>query len=223
MTMLIFFLFALSTDQFLSADTPKCNSLEIEGRQLIRTKKVRSCNQDLDCTMYTQCPLGCYRPINRNAVQHLEKFMNSYRMSCSRCIYECVAKVYDEGKTPPEVKCISNLCEWTDELQDTLVQAALSPEFSELYVRWRRDGLESLNDVERFRIVDWEIARIFRIESQYIQWERGVLKEQFLAENVRIIIKRSVEGWRELDILWVAEGNFREEIDQALEEIDDAK
>ncbi len=117
MKMLVLFLFALSTDQNLSADTPKCNSLEIEGRRLIGTKKVGSCNQDRDCTMYTQCPLGCYRPINRNSVQHLEKFMSSYRMSCGRCIYdECVAKTYDEGKAPPEVKCISNLCEWTDEL-----------------------------------------------------------------------------------------------------------
>jgi len=114
--MSVLFLFALLTDQNLIADTPKCNSLEIEGRQLIRTKKIRSCTQDSDCTMYTQCPLGCYRPINRNSVQHLEKFLSSYRMSCGRCMYECVAKAYDEDKAPPEVKCISNLCEWTDEI-----------------------------------------------------------------------------------------------------------
>jgi hypothetical protein len=102
-------------------------------------------------------------------------------------------------------------------VQDTLVQAALSPNFPEFYARWQRNGLGSLSDDERYRIELWETARLYRIEAHFIEWERGLQNQDFLEKELRKIVSRNAMGWRELDLLWIAKGRFREEIDRALE------
>jgi hypothetical protein len=102
-------------------------------------------------------------------------------------------------------------------IQDSQVQAAVSPDFAALYVKWQQQGSEALTEEERFRVTSWETARYFRIESQYIMWEQGLLKEDFI-ENLREITRRSVEGWRDLDLLWMAQGGFREVVERALQE-----
>ena len=50
-------------------------------------------------------------------------------------------------------------------------------------------------------------------------WEQGLLKQDFI-DNLREITRRSVGGWRELDITWIAHGGFREEIEKALSQLD---
>jgi len=107
-------------------------------------------------------------------------------------------------------------------VQEAQVAAAVSPDFGEIYVKWQRDGSEALTDVERFRVLSWETARIFRLESQYIMWEQGLLEEKFI-ETLRDITMRSAEGWRDLDILWTPSGGYREEVERALQEIDRKK
>jgi len=104
-------------------------------------------------------------------------------------------------------------------VQDAQVAAALSSDFGEIYVKWQRGGSEALTESERFRVLSWETARIFRLESQYIMWEEGLLEYEFI-DTLRDITIRNAEGWRDLDILWTPSGGFREEVERALQEID---
>ena len=107
-------------------------------------------------------------------------------------------------------------------VQDSQIQAALSSDFGELYVKWQRDGSGALTEAELFRISSWETARLFRIESQFIMWEQGLLDQEFI-ENLREITRRSVGGWRDLEITWIAHGGYRKEVERALQEIDKEK
>jgi hypothetical protein len=104
-------------------------------------------------------------------------------------------------------------------VQEAQVAAALSSDFGEIYVKWQRGGSEALTESERFRVLSWETARMFRLESQYIMWEQGLLEEEFI-DTLRDITMRNVEGWRDLGILWTPSGGFREEVERALQEID---
>jgi hypothetical protein len=106
-------------------------------------------------------------------------------------------------------------------VQDSHTQAALSPDFADLFVKWRRGGNAALTEAELFRVTSWETARLFRIESQYIMWEQGLLKQEFI-DNLREITQRSVGGWLDLDLTWIAHGGFREEIEIALQQLDQA-
>ena len=107
-------------------------------------------------------------------------------------------------------------------VQDSQLQAAVSPDFAEIFVRWQKDGRGSLTPAELFRITSWETARIFRIESQYIMWEQDLLEKEFI-DSLRDITIRSASGWRELELLWIPHGGFREEVENALQEIDREK
>ena len=107
-------------------------------------------------------------------------------------------------------------------VQDSQVEAALSPDFGEIFVKWEKGGNKALTEVELFRITSWETARLFRIESQYIMWEQGLLDREFI-ENLREITRRSAPGWRELGLVWIAHGGFRREIEKTLEELDGRK
>jgi len=107
-------------------------------------------------------------------------------------------------------------------VQDAQVAAALSSDFGEIYVKWQRGGSEVLTESERFRVSSWETARVFRLESQYIMWEQGLLEEEFI-ETLRDITLRNAEGWRDLGILWTPSGGFRKEVERALQEIDRKK
>jgi hypothetical protein len=104
-------------------------------------------------------------------------------------------------------------------VQASQVAAAMSPDFGDIFAKWQRGGSEALTDAERFRVRSWETARLFRLESQYIMWEQGLLEEEF-ADTLRDITLRSAEGWRDLQILWIPSGGYREEIERALREID---
>ena len=107
-------------------------------------------------------------------------------------------------------------------VQDSQIQAAVSPDLGEIYVKWQQGGNEALTEPELFRITAWETARLFRIESQYIMWEQGLLTQVFI-ENLREITRRSVGGWRKLDLLWIPHGGFLKEVENALQEIDEKK
>ena len=107
-------------------------------------------------------------------------------------------------------------------VQDAQVEAAISPDFGEIFVKWERGGNNVLTEAELFRITSWETARLFRIESQYIMWEQGLLDREFI-ENLREITRRSAPGWRELGLVWIAHGGLRREIEKTLEELDGGK
>jgi hypothetical protein len=50
-------------------------------------------------------------------------------------------------------------------------------------------------------------------------WEQGLLKQEFI-DNLREITQRSVGGWLDLDLTWIAHGGFRKEIEIALQQLD---
>jgi len=46
-------------------------------------------------------------------------------------------------------------------VQDSQIQAALSPDFGEIFVKLQHDGNAALTVAELFRITSWETARLF--------------------------------------------------------------
>ena len=104
-------------------------------------------------------------------------------------------------------------------VQSAQVDAAMSADFADVYVKWQSGGVDSLTAAERFRVESWEIARIFRTEIQYDRWEKGLLPEEFI-ETLRLITDRFASDWRDLGLLWIPIGGYREEVIQALQRID---
>ncbi len=104
-------------------------------------------------------------------------------------------------------------------VQSAQIEAAMSEDFADIYVKWQQGGSKSLSDAERFRVESWEVARMFRAESQYIMWQQGLLPDEFI-ETLRDITLRNVQGWRDLDITWIPIGGYRDEVNRALAEID---
>jgi hypothetical protein len=107
-------------------------------------------------------------------------------------------------------------------VQSAQIEAAMSEDFADIYVKWQQSGSKSLSDAERFRVESWEVARMFRAESQYIMWEQGLLPHEFI-ETLRDITLRNVQGWRDLGITWIPIGGYRDEVNRALAEIDRRK
>ena len=104
-------------------------------------------------------------------------------------------------------------------VQGALVDVALSEDFAEIYVRWQQDGLDALTATERFRVETWEVGRMFRVESQYVMWEQGLLPEDFI-DTLRELTLLYADKWRELGIIWIPSGGYQEELQRALESID---
>lgn len=93
-----------------------CPSLEAD--LLSYFDKQSACTADTECTTYTACPIGCYRSINKSSVEDVEAKVTAYRESCGFCVYGCAAKGYRAGEEAPQVKCIRNTCQWSDEVND---------------------------------------------------------------------------------------------------------
>ena len=77
-------------------------------------------------------------------------------------------------------------------------------------------GLESLTSVERSRLVMWESAKILRVESQYLQYEQGLLGDDFYENGFVDVVQESLPRWKGLGLLILTGSSFR----NVVEEID---
>ena len=114
---------------------------------------------------------------------------------------------------------VNALVQRNDVLERTHVQGALSEEMSEIIVKAREDGVSTLSKVEWERLSQWERARIFRIESQFTQWQNGYLDGNFFDYGLKGIILYSAPLWNELG-LRVVNPSFRDAIAKLMSEAD---
>jgi len=64
------------------------------------------------------------------------------------------------------------------EIEASYQNAALSDYLPGIYEKFENEGLESISAIELRRLQDWEMARIYRIQGQYYQYQQGYLDER---------------------------------------------
>ena len=85
------------------------------------------------------------------------------------------------------------------EIETSMRDAALSEYLPEIYVIVQESGVRELNEEQLFRLRSWEMARILRMEGQYVQYHDGYLPET----GYQIMLKTAEELaplWKELGI-----------------------
>ncbi|MFT7653265.1 MAG: hypothetical protein ACI9ON_003115 [Limisphaerales bacterium] len=103
-----------------------------------------------------------------------------------------------------------------DSISQALVEYAVSDDLAQIDVKAAEQGLESLTSVERSRLVMWESAKILRVESQYLQFEQGLLGEDFYENGFVDVVQQSLPRWKGLGLLISTGSSFR----KVVEEID---
>jgi len=80
------------------------------------------------------------------------------------------------------------------------IQLALSDQLADIVRRAETDGVDSLTETERKRLVGWERARQCRLEAQFYQWKQGLLDDEFYENQFKAVVRNRAPLWKELDI-----------------------
>lgn len=72
-----------------------------------------------------------------------------------------------------------------NQMQEAVVEMALSDSLPAIRVRARTEGVHTLNEVELYRLQQWENSVRLRMSSQYVELLRGYLDEDTANEMVR--------------------------------------
>jgi hypothetical protein len=97
------------------------------------------------------------------------------------------------------------------------IQLALSDQLSDIVRRTDADGVDSLTETERLRLFRWEHARLCRVESQFYQWQHGLLDDEYYENQFKFIVRRAAPLWEELD-LEIARPSLRAAVQEVLAE-----
>jgi hypothetical protein len=104
-----------------------------------------------------------------------------------------------------------------ENIQAAQVQLALSDTFPEIRVKAQVEGVESLTPAELSRVRAWELAVINRLQSYFVQYERGYLDES-TAQGFIEFAAGKLDYWEELGVLGDAfEGQFASAVLEAAE------
>ena len=97
------------------------------------------------------------------------------------------------------------------------IQLALSDQLSDIVRRTDTDGVDSLTETERLRLFRWEQARQCRIESQFYQWQHGLLDDEYYENQFKFVVSRAAPLWEELG-LEIARPSLRAAVQEVLAE-----
>lgn len=100
----------------------------------------------------------------------------------------------------------------TRAIGDHFTLFALSSDLPEIQTRLNREGLDSLTDSERSRIFGWELARMYRVQGQYYQYQQGFLDRETIEKAMELGAVRSAKLWRELGVV-IDNEEFRSELE----------
>jgi len=103
-------------------------------------------------------------------------------------------------------------------IERSSAQAAINPEILELRLRAKKEGVGGLSELETARLVSWEAARAMRLESQFFQWENGLLDDDYY-DQFRRAISNSAPLWKALGLDY-GRPTFRDAVDRILSERD---
>ena len=100
-----------------------------------------------------------------------------------------------------------------DQIQVAQVQMAISESLAAIRVKALREGVQSLTDVELYRLQTWERAVRNRMASQYIEYLRGYTGE-VSGENIVETAVPMLPFWEELGFE-LGDGEFSQAIKKA--------
>ena len=103
-------------------------------------------------------------------------------------------------------------------MERAAIQLALSGELADIVARVQAEGVAALNDAERLRLLNWEQARLFRVEAQFYQWQQGLLDHEYYDNQFKWVVRRYAPLWNQLDIR-INRPSLREAIDRVLAEL----
>ena len=103
-------------------------------------------------------------------------------------------------------------------IERSSAQAAINPEILEIRLRAKKEGVRGLSELETARLMSWEAARAMRLESQFFQWENGLLDDDYY-DQFRTAISNSAPLWKELGLDY-GRPTFRDAVDGILSERD---
>ena len=83
------------------------------------------------------------------------------------------------------------------QIQEAFVEMAVSETLPAIKVKAMTEGVQSLTDVELYRLQRWEISVRHRMRSQYIEFSRGYL-DKATAEGMLNAAAEMVPYWEEL-------------------------
>lgn len=105
-----------------------------------------------------------------------------------------------------------------DMIERSASQGAINPEVLEVRMRALKDGVAALTELELVQLRSWELARAMRLESQFFQWENGLLDDDYYSQFQRAI-SNSAPLWKEIGLDY-GRPTFRDAIDRILSERD---
>jgi len=79
-------------------------------------------------------------------------------------------------------------------------QLALSADLADLLTRVDADGLGSLSESERLRVLAWQLARMYGVSAEWYRYEQGYLSQEAIDNVLQFGALPNVEIWRELGI-----------------------
>ena len=84
-----------------------------------------------------------------------------------------------------------------NQIQEAFVEMAVSETLPEIRVKATTQGVQSLNDVELYRLQTWEESVRRRMRSQYIEFLGGYLDEGTAEQIIRSAVEQ-LSYWEEL-------------------------
>ena len=102
-----------------------------------------------------------------------------------------------------------------DLMERSASQIALSEDLAEIVLRAREGTLEELTELERSRLQMWENARMIRVESQFFQWQQGLLDDEYFEHQFKYAVKTYAPLWIALGIRF-GRPSFRAEVERVL-------
>jgi len=103
------------------------------------------------------------------------------------------------------------------DISNAQTQLALSADLSEIFTKYRNDGLSGLTETEIFRMRTWYVGQIGRAVGQYYRYQRGFLDRASVDRMVQDFARGNYAIWEELDLVDTIEiPELREEIEAFL-------
>ena len=100
-----------------------------------------------------------------------------------------------------------------EQMQDVRRVLTESEHLPGIYLKLGENGLESLSEIERFRLRNWEEGVMLRMQSHYYQYLQGYL-DRNTAERVLSDAAARLKRWQELDVR-VEGGSFLQLVEEA--------
>jgi len=104
-----------------------------------------------------------------------------------------------------------------DVMERSAAQGALSGEMANIILKTRRGAIDELTDLERLRLEMWERARMIRVESQFYQWQQGLLDDEYYEHQFKFVVRLSGPLWKALGMKF-ERPSLRDEVERVLAE-----